>query len=83
MGAIVVLKQGNDNQIEPLPTIRKVQAIATGIEIYRWDKYEVDKAIEISADIVSSVPVIGLSCRPDADAVFTLKNYLEALGIWN
>lgn len=83
LGAIIVLRQGNTNMIENMSLSKKVQTVATGIEVYRWDKYEVDKAIDLAVDISTSVPVIGFSCLPDKSAVDTLKNYLEGIGIWN
>lgn len=83
VGAVAVLSQGEDNIVERLNLSQSVRALVSATEIYPWDKEEVDMAFDRAMAIVATVPTLKLTCRPDADAVYTLKNYLEALGIWN
>ena len=69
--AIVLLRQGAENAVEELPAARQVQALAGAIEVYPWDSEEIGRALDLE------IPVIRLTCRPDGDAVDTLKRYLE------
>lgn len=76
--AIVILKKGNINQIETMSDSEKIRCLITGIEVYRWDMNDINQAMKIAEDIIKDVPIVQLTCRPDADAVYVLKKYLEA-----
>lgn len=76
---IVILRQGEKNNIEEISTIQKIQALAVGIEVYPWDLEERERAIDLAELIVQAIPVICLSCRPDEGSVITLNNYLEEM----
>ena len=75
--AIVVLEQGSENRVDELPASAKIRALVSATELYPWDGDEIEMAISVAQDIVTDVPVIKLSCRPDRDAVKVLKAYLE------
>lgn len=75
--AIVVLEQGSENRVEELPASAKIRALVSATELYPWDGKEIDMAIRVAQDIVSEIPVLKLSCRPDRDAVEVLNAYLE------
>ena len=75
--AIVVLEQGKENKIEKLTLGQKIRALVSGIEVYPWDIHEVEKSFFLAQKILQEVPVIALRCRPDADAVSALKQYLS------
>lgn len=77
LGAIVVLRQAQENRIEALSPAQKLRALTTASEFYPWDNGEVDMVFSI-ADEVAKQRVLQLSCRPDAEAVKVLKDYLEA-----
>lgn len=75
--AIVVLRQGEENRIEQLTALQKIRALAAATEVYPWDGLEINRALDIATQLAENVPVLKLICRPDEDAVKTLKKYLE------
>lgn len=75
--AIVVLRQGIENRIEQLTAPQKIRALAAATEVYPWDSQEINHALDIAAQLAGEVTVLRLSCRPDEEAVKTLKQYLE------
>lgn len=76
LGAIVVLEQSLENSVLPLPAGKKIRSLAAAMEFYHWDGSEMDMVFDLAAEIAAAVPVVGLRCRPDGDAVETLKHYL-------
>ena len=82
LAAAVVLQQAKENQIMPLSPSRKICALVAGTELYPWEDWELQKAFQLAEKLATAVPVIGLSCRPDEDAVRLLQNYLEN-NIWS
>lgn len=78
IAAIVILKQGSENRVIPMEASDKIRSLVAGIEVYRWDLEEVEQSLDVAQEIISEVPVVQLVCRPDADAVRVLKEYLEA-----
>ena len=77
--AIVVLAQDSENAVEALSAAGKIKSLVSSTEIYPWHSKEFDMALDIATEIAAQVPVVKLRCRPDADAVNTLKHYLEGL----
>ena len=77
LGAAVVLQQSSKNRIDDLSLSRKIRALVAGTELYPWDDWEIEKAFRLAERLSVEVPVLGLSCRPDEDAVRLLQNYLE------
>lgn len=74
---IVMLRQGEENRVERLTVSRKIRALTAATEIYPWDGLEVNRALDLAALLAEDVPVVRLTCRPDEEAVKTLKQYLE------
>jgi len=81
LAAVVVLAQGPENRVEELRPSRRVQALFAGTEHYLWDAAETDQALSLAQRLAVEVPVLGLTCRPDGDAVRTLHDYLEKEGL--
>ena len=77
IGAIVVLEQAGENEVLPLSLSQKIRHLVSATEIYAWEQRELDLAFSMAEQIATQVPVVKLRCRPDADAVSVLKNYLE------
>lgn len=75
--AIVVLEQGQENHVQPMGTMDKLRSIVSGSAVYRWDGEDVDRVVTLAEDLLTHVEIIKLICRPDEDAVRTLRNYLE------
>lgn len=72
--AIVLLRQGKENQIslaEPKIAFREIYSQSI---VHNWDIYFVDRICDLVEKLVSSVPVYILSCLPDPSApIFTEK----------
>lgn len=75
--AIVVLQQGRENRLEKLSPAVQVRSLTAGMVLYPWDSEEIAQGLTVASRICTAVPVIRLVCRPDAEAVQVLKNYLE------
>lgn len=77
--AIVVLAQGDNNQIDTLSVPQKIRALSSATEIFTWDSHEIELAISIAEETAAQIPVFRLTCTPDQNAVETLKQYLEGI----
>ena len=77
LSAIVVLAQGPENQVRRLPAGASIRALVSATEFYPWSQREFDLALRTATEIAAHIPVLGLVCRPDAEAVAVLKQYLE------
>ena len=75
LSMIVVLEQGDRNQVLQMTNSQKIRAIAAGAEVFLWDAAEINCVFMLAEQLIYSVPVIKLICRPDEDAVNVLKNY--------
>ena len=75
--AIVVLEQGQENKVLPMTGAEKVRALFAGIERYLWDTQEMDIALNLAQELALETDVVRLVCRPDAQAVSVLQDYLK------
>lgn len=75
--AIVVLSQAPENTIERLSPTAAFQQLYRECTILSWDASFVNDVLELLTKLIATVPVYHLSCRPDADAVKTLKEILN------
>lgn len=74
--AIVSLQQGAENRVEAMTVAEKLRCILAGTAVYRFDVGDIARASGLAGDILSSTQVLRLVCRPDAQAVETLKREL-------
>ena len=83
VSALVVLKQGPENAIRRLPVIEAMGKLYPETSLFREDREWVQKILDLLMDLLHTVPVWLLSCRPDREAVEllhgTLKNEVENL----
>ena len=79
LNMIVVLEQANENRIKELSVMEKMRALVVAMEVYPWDRKEIDWAFAVAKQIVKQVPVIKLYCRPDKGAFDVLKQYWEEI----
>lgn len=77
LGAIVVLEQGQEDRVEKPAEAKTVTALAAGMQIYPWERQEVDRAFQAAVDLASEIPVVKLVCTPTRKAVEALRAYLE------
>lgn len=72
--AIVVIDQGPDN------VIRRLRGREAFLPLFRetlmntWNKEYMEKMTDLLMDAACQIPIYHLSCRPDQDAVNTVKN---------
>lgn len=74
--AIVVIRQGKENVIEPLRPAEAFRWILSETAIYYWEKESADIVLEAIRNLVTEVPCYILHCRPDKEAVDTVKKAL-------
>lgn len=74
--AIVILKQSKENSIKKLSTLEGFKYIYSETTINSWNRDFINTIINLIMDMLDSVDVYMLSCRPDRDAVDLLKNKL-------
>ncbi len=77
LGAIVVLQKALENRIETLSAAKRICALTTASELYPWASWEMEAVLSI-AESLAEQTVLQLSCRAEKEAVFLLRDYLEA-----
>lgn len=79
LGAIVLLEQAGVNEAERLSPFDAVLGLLPRVFAPPWDPASLDKVLTALDSITEQVPVLRLRCRPDLDAVHTLKRELDSL----
>lgn len=74
--AIVVIRQGKENVIEPLRPAEAFRFILSETALYYWEKESANIVLEAIRNLVTQVPCYILHCRPDKEAVETVKKAL-------
>lgn len=74
--AIVMLRQGKDNQIQVLSPRQAFTRLYVQITINQWSPSFVEKAIDLISDLIEKVPVYELTCNISEDAVKCLEGCL-------
>jgi len=77
--AIVFLEQSNKNTIEALSTVDGLLRIRQNLFVPDWALDVCRNMLDLSAALLDSVPVYLLRCRPDEQAVHTLRRELDRL----
>ncbi|MCD7819066.1 MAG: hypothetical protein LUH07_08450 [Lachnospiraceae bacterium] len=72
--AIFMLEQAPVNELHRLSPAKAILRLYPQIMIHGWDADFVQKALSLIEDLVGSVPVYLLRCRPDEEAVEIVKN---------
>lgn len=72
--AIVVIEQGPDNVIRRLHGREAFLPLFRETLMNTWNKEYMEKMTDLLMDAVCQIPVYHLFCRPDQDAVNTVKN---------
>lgn len=76
LGAIVVLRQANENTIQRLSALKALKYLMDQTVIDAWNRDEVIIVQQDWIDLLKQYPVYLLSCKPDYDAVLCLKQQL-------
>lgn len=74
VSAIVLLRQGPENRIDRVAPMEAFKRLLPECSARRWDSGFMDRLIVLLADLVQSIPVYQLECRPDLDAVRLLRD---------
>lgn len=77
IGSIVVLKQAKKNSLRRLRCSEAIYSLYPEVTVHRWEKGSVDCTMDLLIDLISSVPVFMLECRPDEEAVSVLERALK------
>jgi len=72
--AIVILDQGKENKIKRLGVKDAFVRLYSESTVNAWNQEYVIRFLDLLQDLIENVPVYHLSCRPDQDAVNTVKN---------
>lgn len=79
IGAVVLLERREENSVMRLEPFDAVLGLLPRTFAPPWDGELMDAALGHLDSLAASVPVFRLRCRPDAEAVETLKAALEPL----
>ena len=77
LSAIVVLEQAEVNSICRLEYTEAIIRLLPEFSLHRWDAKFMNEAMDLITDILESVPVYLLKCRPDEQAVQVLRQTIE------
>ena len=75
--AIIVLEQGSENRVTAMTPGEKFRACLSGMVINAWEAEETALAMDLAERWLENIPIYRFSCRKDADAVYTLRRFLE------
>lgn len=70
--AIVILKRGEENRVERLNCLDSLTGALAHVLYPGWDGDATNKAMELLDGLLTEIPVYGLHCRPDGEAVQVL-----------
>lgn len=76
--AIVMLGQGNTNQIRLLAPIQAFSEIYGQITVNRWDSHSIEQAADQLEALINRIPVYHLDCTVSEEAVDCLDRVMQA-----
>lgn len=79
VSAIVVLQQADKNEVSYLSPLEGFQRMYENLVMPPWDKEMINQALDLFDDMLASVPVYLLRCRPEAEAAAVLKKEIDKL----
>ena len=77
ISAVVVLRQAKENVVRRLRPAEALRCLYPELTLHRWEATSVEVAMNLLMNLVTSVPVYLLECRPDEAAVCVLESALE------
>lgn len=80
LGAVVILSQGKENQVERLPVLPAVHCLTGQTMVMPWGQ-EGNAVGQFWLELAAGYPVYRLVCRPDEEAVSCLRKRLETDGV--
>lgn len=75
--AILLLRQSQVCSLQRLTLPEAFRAVWPGLTVQSWDKAFVEKAFDLTMELIAAVPVFRFDCTPDAFAVEYLERELR------
>ncbi len=79
VAAIIMLEQAKENSLIKLNPIEAFRRIYPQLMIHTWDRSYVEASLALADELLASVPVYLLRCRPDEEAVMLVREMVSAL----
>ena len=76
IAGIFLVEHGTENRVEPLG-FEAFKTLLTQTIVNSWDPDFMERATQLLAELMDSVPIYRLSCLPDTEAVELVKNTLS------
>ena len=77
VSALVFLAQAKENRIRRMGGGEAFRHIYAGLTMYSWDRFFVERAVDLAMELASRVPCYELACLPDVSAVECLEGRLK------
>ena len=77
VSALVFLVQAKEDRIRRLGGGEAFRRIYAGLTMYSWDRFFVERAVDLAMELASKVPCYELACLPDVSAVECLEGRLK------
>ena len=77
VAAIVMLRQAKSCSLRKLDQAEAFRAVWSGLTVPGWDKTAVEKAFDLTAELIGTVPIYQFDCTPDQAAVEFLEGQLR------
>ena len=77
VSVIVMLQQGDHCAVHRMNPSEAFRAVWSGLTVHSWDKPFVERAFDLTADLIKNVPVYRFTCTPDENAVRFLEEELR------
>ena len=77
--AIVALERADQNEAVRLEGFEAFKAVIPQLQLPAWDKHLAETGVVLLIDMLNTIPIIRLRCRPDVDAVETLDRAIRGL----
>lgn len=77
VAAVVMLRQEKTCFLRLLDQSEAFRAVWSGLTMNSWNEKMVERAVELTMELIRTVPVYELGCTPDARAVDFLERELE------
>lgn len=81
LGAVVLLSQGQENQIRCLGPAQAVAKLMPQLVMDTWSEEARETAVQQLLELAAQTPIYHLSCTPEPSAVYLLEKTLHEEGI--
>lgn len=75
--AVVMLQQAKECSLRRLELTEAFRGVWSGLTVYNWDRGFVEKASDLTLELIRSVPVFRFCCTPEREAFEYLEHELR------